>query len=87
MKDGLCNIGNSWVTFHKKMCHGHIAYKKIESFFHKFGTCYTFKCFESCDGLYNCLLCIIIVQFFSKSITYSKEFFSWPKLNGGVQKG
>ncbi len=31
---------------------------------------------EVYDGLYNCLLCIVIVQFFSKSITYSKEFFS-----------
>jgi hypothetical protein len=75
----------------------HIAYKKIEDFFHKFGTCYTFKVMtleikvfgkiEVFDGLYNCLLCIVIVFFFSKYITYSKEFFSWPKLNGGVQKG
>jgi hypothetical protein len=34
-----------------------------------------FKKNEVYDRLYNCLLCIIIVQFFSKSITYSKEFF------------
>jgi len=25
------------------MCYGHIVYKKIEDFFHKFGSCYTFK--------------------------------------------
>jgi hypothetical protein len=42
---------------------------------------------ELYNKLYNCLLCIIIVQLFSKSITYSKEFFSWPKLSGGVKKG
>jgi hypothetical protein len=46
MKDGLCNIGDSWVIVHKKMCYGHIAYKKIEVFFHKFGTCYTFKGYD-----------------------------------------
>ncbi len=43
---------------------------------------------EIYGGLYNCLLtCVVIVYFFSKFITYSKEFFSWPKLNGGVQIG
>ncbi len=41
---------------------------------------------EVYDGLYNGLLCIVIVQIFSKYITYSKEFFSWPKQTGGVQK-
>jgi len=86
MKDGLSNIGNSSIIFHKKMCYGHIAYRKIEDFFHKFKTCYTFKGYDAkdssfwktkvYDGLYNCLLCVVIVQFFSKSITYSKEFFS-----------
>jgi hypothetical protein len=30
----------------KKKCYGHIAYKKIEDFFHKFGTCYTFKGYD-----------------------------------------
>jgi hypothetical protein len=44
------------------------------------------KKIEVYDGLYNCLLCIVTVQLFSKSSTYSKEFFSWPKQNGGVQK-
>ncbi len=47
MKDGLCNIGNSWVIVHKKMCYGHITYKKIEDLFHKFGTCYTFKGYDT----------------------------------------
>jgi hypothetical protein len=42
---------------------------------------------EVYNRLYNCLLCIIIVQFFSKLITYSKECFLSPKLNGGVKKG
>jgi len=41
---------------------------------------------EVYNRLYNCLLCIIIVQFFSKFITYSKECFLSPKLNGGVKK-
>jgi hypothetical protein len=36
---------------------------------------------EVYDELYNGLLCIVIVQFFSKFITYSKEFFSRPKQN------
>jgi hypothetical protein len=35
-----------------------------------------FKKIEVYDGLYYCLLCIVIVQLFSKSITYAKEFFS-----------
>ncbi len=71
MKDELCNISNSWVTIHKKMCYGHIAYKKMDEFFDKCGTCYTFKGltleikvfgkFEIYDGLYNCLLCKVIV--------------------------
>jgi hypothetical protein len=30
MKDGLCNIGNSWVTIHKKMCYRHITYEKLK---------------------------------------------------------
>ncbi len=47
MKDGFCNVGNSEVIVHKKMCYGHIAYKKIEDFFHKFGTCYTFKGYDT----------------------------------------
>ncbi len=47
MKDGLRNIGNSWVIVHKKMCYGHIAYKKIEDFFHKCGTCYTLKGYDT----------------------------------------
>jgi hypothetical protein len=71
MKDGLCNIGNSWVIVHKKKCYGHNVYEKIEDFFHKFGTCYTFKSYtleikvfrkiEIYDGFYNCLLCVVIV--------------------------
>jgi hypothetical protein len=86
MKDGLCNIGNSWVTAHKKMCYGHIAYKKIKDFSTNVGhvilsmvTTFEIKVFgkiEMYDGIYNCLLCVVIVFFFSKSITYSKEFFS-----------
>ncbi len=47
MKDGLCIISNSLVTVHKKMYYGHIAYKKIEDFFHKCGTCYTFKGYDT----------------------------------------
>jgi hypothetical protein len=53
------------------MCYGHIAYKKMDEFFDKCGTCYTFKGltleikvfgkFEIYDGLYNCLLCKVIV--------------------------
>jgi hypothetical protein len=31
------------------MCYGHIAYKKIEKKFHKFGTCYTFKGYDTWD--------------------------------------
>jgi hypothetical protein len=31
------------------MCCGHIAYKKIEDFFHKCGTCYTFKGYDIWD--------------------------------------
>jgi hypothetical protein len=31
------------------MCYGHIAYKKIKDFFHKFGTCYTFKGYDTWD--------------------------------------
>jgi hypothetical protein len=71
---------------HKNMCYGHIAYKKIEDFFINLGHVILSKvmtleiiCFrkiEVYDALYNCLLCIVIVQFFSKSITYSKECFS-----------
>jgi hypothetical protein len=38
MKDELCNIANSWVTIHKKMFYGHIAYKNIEDFSCKCGT-------------------------------------------------
>jgi hypothetical protein len=79
------------------MCHRHITYKKIEIFFPQIWDVILsrvmtleiklFGKIEVYDGLYNCLLCVIIVHFFSKSITYSKEFLSWPKLNGGVQKG
>jgi hypothetical protein len=29
------------------MCYGHIAYKKIEDLFHKFGPCYTFKGYDT----------------------------------------
>ncbi len=47
MKDGLCNIGNSWVIVRIKMCYGHIAYKKIEDFLHKCQTCYTFKGYDT----------------------------------------
>jgi hypothetical protein len=35
-----------------------------------------FKKIEVYDELYHCLLCVVIVQLFPKSITYSKEFFS-----------
>jgi hypothetical protein len=31
------------------MCYGHIAYKKIEDFFDKCGTCYTFKGYDTRD--------------------------------------
>jgi hypothetical protein len=47
MKDGLCNLGNSWVIVHKKMCYGHIAYKIIEDFSHKCETCYIFKGYDT----------------------------------------
>jgi hypothetical protein len=29
------------------MCYGHIAYIKIEDFFHKCGTCYIFKGYDT----------------------------------------
>jgi hypothetical protein len=61
---------------------GHVILSKVMTLEIK-----VFRKIEIYDGLYNCLLCIVIVQFFAKSITYSKECFSWPKLNGGVQKG
>jgi hypothetical protein len=61
---------------------GHVILSRVMTFEIK-----VFEKIEVYDGLYNCLLCLIIVQFFSKFITYSKDFFSWPKLNGGVQKG
>jgi hypothetical protein len=71
MKDGLCNIGNSWVTIHKKMCYGHIANKKIKDVFHKCGHVILSKVMtleikvfgkiEVYDGLYNFLLCVVII--------------------------
>jgi hypothetical protein len=61
---------------------GHVIFSRVMIFEIK-----VLEIFELYNKLYNCLLCIIIIQFFSKSITYSKEFFSWPKLNGGVKKG
>jgi hypothetical protein len=55
---------------------------------HNFGKCYSWKVmthkikmignFELCDGFYNCLLCVIKVQHFSKFVTYPKGCFSWP---------
>jgi len=50
---------------------GHVILSKVMTLDIK-----VFRKIEVYDGLYNCLLCIIIVQFFPKSITYSKECFS-----------
>jgi hypothetical protein len=79
------------------MCYGHIAYKKLKTFSTNLDHVILSRVMtleikilgkiEVYNTLYNCLLCIILVQCFSKFITYSKEFFSWPKLNGGVKKG
>ncbi len=61
---------------------GHVVLSRVMTLETK-----VFEKLEVYDGLYNCLLCVIIVHFFSKSITYSIFFFSWPKLNRGVKKG
>jgi hypothetical protein len=61
---------------------GHVILSRVMTFEIK-----VFGNIEVYDGLYNCLLCVVIVYVFSKSITYSKDFFSSPKLNGGVQNG
>jgi hypothetical protein len=50
---------------------GHVILSRVMTFEIK-----VFEKIEVYDGLYNCLLCLIIVQFFSKFITYSKDFFS-----------
>jgi hypothetical protein len=80
MKAGLCNIGNSWVTIHKKMFYGHIAYKNIEDFSCKCGTnvrrvilsgvmtleIKLFGKIEVYAGLYNCFkVFLIFVQFYT----------------------
>jgi hypothetical protein len=41
---------------------------------------------EVYDGLYNCLLCIVIVNFCKVHNIFNRIFFT-TKLNGGVQKG
>ncbi len=46
MKDGLCNLGNSLVTIHKKMCYRFNAYYGIEDYFHNCGTCYILKGYD-----------------------------------------
>jgi hypothetical protein len=63
----------------------HIAYKKIEDFFQKCGTCYTsrvmtlemkvFGKIEVYDGLYNCLLCVVIVFVFQSPSHIQKKKF------------
>jgi hypothetical protein len=82
MKDGLCNKGNSWVIVHKKNVISTLLIRKLKIFctnlehviLSKVMTIEikVFGKFEVYDGLYNCLLCVVIVQCFSKSITYSK---------------
>jgi hypothetical protein len=70
MKDGLCNIGNSWVTIHKKNVMdtlfitklkifstnvGHVILSRVMTLVKVFGK------IEMYDGFYNCLLCVVIV--------------------------
>jgi hypothetical protein len=84
MKYGLCNLGNSKVTFHKKKCYGLIIYNEIEDLFtilkhivvSKVITLRNKKLEEYgiCDELYLSLLCVIKVLKISKFITYPKGF-------------
>jgi hypothetical protein len=50
---------------------GHVIFSKVMTLEIK-----VFEKIEVYDGLYNCLLCVITIQVFSKFIPYSKDFFS-----------
>jgi hypothetical protein len=68
MKYGLCNLGNSEVTIHKKKCYGFIIYNEIEDFFKNLKHVMVSRVitlrnkklekYEICDELYNSLLSV-----------------------------